>query len=116
MSDEHILQKAKALIQQKQYAQARKLLHGIPNNPTARKWLAKLDEIAPPPKQTGGSILTIGLAVIFLLVLIGGTFAVFSMLNGEDVESTSEPAVVALATSTSTSTSEPTATATVTST
>lgn len=37
---------AKELIQEKHYAEARTLLRTV-NHPTALKWLAKLDEIAP---------------------------------------------------------------------
>lgn len=39
---------AKELIQEKRYAEARILLQTI-NHPTAIKWLAKLDQISPPP-------------------------------------------------------------------
>ena len=41
------LLKAQNLIKAKKYSEARILLNTIPTNPTARKWLAKLEEIAP---------------------------------------------------------------------
>lgn len=42
---------AKTLIQQKKYAEAREILESV-NHPTATKWLAKLNEIAPVPAIT----------------------------------------------------------------
>lgn len=38
---------AKELIDDKDYDKARNLLERLPDDPTAQKWLAKLDEIAP---------------------------------------------------------------------
>jgi hypothetical protein len=52
MSDERTqLEHARALIINKQYDEARAILLTMPGSETARKWLAKLDEIAPstPP-------------------------------------------------------------------
>lgn len=49
-ADQHIkqtLSEASQLIKQKRYIEARVLLQQIPDHPTARQWLAKLDEIAP---------------------------------------------------------------------
>lgn len=42
------LQRAKTLIQEKKYDEARRLLTGM-DHPTARKWLAKLDEMDDDP-------------------------------------------------------------------
>jgi hypothetical protein len=42
---------AKELIQEKRYDEARVLLRTV-NHPTATKWLAKLDNIDPPSRQT----------------------------------------------------------------
>ena len=42
---------AKELIQEKRYSEARSLLDTIPNDPTAQKWLTKLDQIATPPRR-----------------------------------------------------------------
>lgn len=47
------LETARSLIQQKKYKDARKLLNTIPDDPTARKWLARLDEISPEPVNVG---------------------------------------------------------------
>lgn len=46
-TEKEILDQAKNLIIQKQYDDARQLLLPIKSNPTAQKWLEKLDEIAP---------------------------------------------------------------------
>jgi hypothetical protein len=46
---------ARELITQREFDAARRVLLGLPGNPTARKWLAKLDEIAPPPGAAGSS-------------------------------------------------------------
>ena len=46
------LEKAKHLILQKKYGQARELLSQLPDSITAQKWLLKLDEIAPLAKNT----------------------------------------------------------------
>ncbi|MEO1443279.1 MAG: hypothetical protein AAFV33_22950, partial [Chloroflexota bacterium] len=51
MSDEReILQRAKALIQERQYDRARVLLRRIPDNKAARVYLEKLEEIDPEPQ------------------------------------------------------------------
>jgi hypothetical protein len=42
------LQRARNLIIQKQFSDARAILHGMPDSQIARQWLAKLDQIAPP--------------------------------------------------------------------
>ncbi len=55
MSANEELQRARALIQAKRYAEARQVLKNI-DHPTAKKWLARLDEVAPekpaPQKQS----------------------------------------------------------------
>lgn len=53
MTDEREqLQQARDLIMRKRFADARAILYTLPNNPTARKWIAKLDELDPaaPPR------------------------------------------------------------------
>jgi hypothetical protein len=45
------LQQAQQFLKQRKFDQARDILESIADNPTAQKWLAKLDEIAPRPKQ-----------------------------------------------------------------
>lgn len=46
-NEKEILEQAKTLIIKKQYDEARQVLLPIKNNPTAQKWLGKLDEVAP---------------------------------------------------------------------
>ncbi|MBZ0321402.1 MAG: hypothetical protein K8L91_33630, partial [Anaerolineae bacterium] len=48
MSREALLE-ARELIKAKRYDEARFILKSI-DHPTAKEWLAKLDQIAPPPK------------------------------------------------------------------
>lgn len=82
------LQEAKLLIQNKQYDDARKLLESI-SHPTATKWLAKLDEIAPKmplnkrEKRTAGNFIVpsiTGLIGLIVGLVIGAT--VFGTNNG----------------------------------
>jgi hypothetical protein len=80
------LARARVLIQQKQYNAAREILESIPNDPTARDWLTKLDDIAPrivakskhitpekPVGQGGGfiNILISAVAAIILAIIVG---------------------------------------------
>ena len=44
------LQQAQQLLKQRKFDEARAILDSISENPTAQKWLQKLDEIAPRPK------------------------------------------------------------------
>lgn len=46
------LEKAKQLILQKNYEQARRVLFQLPDSITAQNWLLNLDKIAPPAKNT----------------------------------------------------------------
>ncbi len=46
------LQAARELIKEKHYAEARAILKTMPKDPTAQRWLKKLDEIAPPASIT----------------------------------------------------------------
>lgn len=43
------LQQAQALLRQERYDEARAILEPVADDPTAQKWLARLDEIAPRP-------------------------------------------------------------------
>lgn len=75
---EQQLQIARQLINEKRYTEARALLSGL-DHPTAKKWLAKLDEIAPeakpvttaPAPQRSGSGVTTVLLTLILLVTLG---------------------------------------------
>lgn len=51
MMSEAKLHQARSLIKQKEYQQARAILLTMPDDPTARRWLRKLDEIAPAVEQ-----------------------------------------------------------------
>ena len=51
MNSEEQLHQAGALIKQKRYEEARDILEDIADNPTAQKWLTKLDEVAPKAKR-----------------------------------------------------------------
>lgn len=69
------LQAARELIQQKKYAEARRILKGM-DDPTAIKWLAKLDEIAPEealtePHQTNSRSLVVVLGFVASLIIVG---------------------------------------------
>lgn len=69
------LDRAKDLIRQKDYTQARVVLSRISNDPTARRWLDKLDEIDPPPKpvrRSGISPAFLALACVLCLLIGGG--------------------------------------------
>ncbi|MFW5696189.1 MAG: hypothetical protein ACOCXR_00225 [Phototrophicaceae bacterium] len=50
MSTKAKMQTAQQLIKSKEYTQARAILRTV-DHPTAYKWLARLDEIAPEPKK-----------------------------------------------------------------
>lgn len=52
------LQAARELLQEKRYQEARSLLQTIPSDPTAQKWLAKLDQIAPTAPQRSSKLNT----------------------------------------------------------
>lgn len=79
---------AKQLIQEKQYDQARALLENI-DHPTAAKWLAKLNEIAPKNKSKQKSkrrisrlwmaILAVPLTCLIIWVLV----SVLGAIGGE---------------------------------
>lgn len=42
---------AREFIQEKRYSEARSLLETMPDEPTAQKWLAKLDKVATPARR-----------------------------------------------------------------
>lgn len=72
MSSEQ-MQQAKILIQQKRYTEARAILWNI-NTPTARKWLAQLDAVAPAQLKsyTLHAVLVI---VLYLFFFVPGLIA-----------------------------------------
>jgi hypothetical protein len=46
------LQRAKTLIESRQYEEARAILRTLPDNPTAQRWLTKLDQMSPTTANT----------------------------------------------------------------
>jgi hypothetical protein len=63
------LQAARELIQQKKYAEARRILKGM-DDPTAQKWLAKLDEIAPEHTRSKQNRVLVGVIALMLVVIL----------------------------------------------
>jgi hypothetical protein len=49
-SEQERLGRARTLIQAKKYQEARSILEPIKEHPTARQWLARLDQLAPPTR------------------------------------------------------------------
>lgn len=98
MSNEQVLQQAKAYIQQERYADAYQLLRQISDDPTAQRWLARIEgmqqaasppSVAPvmpapdatpakPKRGISPTMLKIGGIVVFALV-----FAVFILGSGQ---------------------------------
>lgn len=64
------LEKAQVLLQKKRYAEARRILETMPRDATAKKWLARLDEIAPAPKKPRRRALRYALYSIGLLLVV----------------------------------------------
>lgn len=72
------LETARALIKQRRYDEARPHLEALPDNPTARRWLARLDEIelsrmlrrAPPRSALSSSHIALIAALLVLGALI----------------------------------------------
>lgn len=59
------LKRARALITDKKYREARRILRRV-DHPTARRWLVRLDEIAPEPGRRGSRRGLWGALVLFL--------------------------------------------------
>lgn len=64
------LEAARELIRSKQYAEARAVLRTIAKDPTAKKWLARLDEIAPEKKRNRTRLAGV-LALVVLCGIVG---------------------------------------------
>lgn len=109
------LQAAKQLIEERRYAEARSLLRQI-DHPTAKRWLAKLDEIAPEAKQ--GRSLALGFMVIIgIILLIGIGLAAIVQIAfrpTENVQVASIPTLAELPTNTPSQTPSKTPTNTLT--
>jgi uncharacterized membrane protein YgcG len=74
------LQQARGLIQAKQYAQARKILKKL-DDPTARKWLAQIDQVAPA-EQSNTVYWWIGGGMIALAIGLFAYIGVTSLPQG----------------------------------
>jgi hypothetical protein len=97
------LSQAKRLIQSKRYDEARKLLKSMGKHPTAQRWLAKLDEIAPAAQSKHTKVqanqgnrrqymLWVALAVSAVVVIAVAAFVLGSVLRsggGSDVNADS---------------------------
>jgi hypothetical protein len=79
MSEEQRLQQVKQLIQQKEYTKARQILRQMSPNPTAKKWLLKLDEIAPEIQSPSKTPFLKISSVLVVILLIGASFAIGRM-------------------------------------
>lgn len=88
MSERENLQKARDLISAKNYDEARAILGKMPQNQTAQKWLAKLDEIAPSKTQYSTkpqNKLPPLIIVLFMIILVAvGAFLIGRTLNNDD--------------------------------
>lgn len=83
------LQAARQLIQEKNYIAARSILQTMPDNVTAVKWLAKLNEISPPSppivqqqRDTKGWVFVIISAIVLLAVIGAIVFSVYQQSEG----------------------------------
>jgi len=90
---------AKELINEKKYNEARLLLRGV-DDPIAKKWLAKLDEIAPHRGRKIPLTLSLGSIVIILIVVsVAGLLLLNRSANsegGSNVSSTGNDALVGI--------------------
>ena len=73
------LQQARDLIRQQRYDEARTMLFPIRTHPTARKWLARLDEIAPIDSGQGRAV-NLALGAVSLLSGVAGAIILVGLL------------------------------------
>ncbi len=81
------LEAARELIKDKQYAEARAILRTMPKDPTAQRWLTKLDEIAPEvefPSERKSSAAGFVLGLFSLLAFVAAVFSVLFLLSDPD--------------------------------
>lgn len=91
MSNKELLQEAKQLIAAKRYADARTILLTL-NDVTARKWLARLDEIAPeidylesesqPVHRMSNAVILASLSVMLLITFLMAFYGAFLRPTG----------------------------------
>ena len=83
------LAKARELIQARRFDEARALLNQV-NHPTAKEWLAKLDQIAPQKstkkKSSDGSMRVYLLVLVLLGVVMAGALVALNLSNSDDEE------------------------------
>lgn len=95
------LAQAKALIQAKQYDEARRLLRTI-DHPTAKVWLQKLNTVSPEPTRTAPAlnIILVGLACLIVGLAAGVLIGRASVPPSEPLTIAAAPTAVALPTET----------------
>jgi Tfp pilus assembly protein PilN len=74
------LQAARELIREKRYSEARAILKTMENDPTAIKWLAQLDKLAPV-KRRSISVIGIALVAVILLAIVGVALFTINAIN-----------------------------------
>jgi len=78
------LEIAKELIEEKQYDRARQLLRKIQSDPTAQKWLDKLEAIAPPAEQhTSNGAATAAEPWMYAALEVKRSYGIQYKMNGE---------------------------------
>lgn len=66
------MEAARELIKEKKYTEARIILQTV-DHPQAKEWIAKIDELAPPPKNGSNTLaIILGAAVVLAILLFGG--------------------------------------------
>lgn len=115
---ERMLRQARKHIKAKDYDQARRILKKV-NHPTARKWLAKLDEIAPERKANRwrrGCLIVALVALVACVGLVGLSQALVALDVLPDVTEVAQTRVALATLTTWTPTATATSTATITNT
>ena len=78
------LKAAKELIEEKKYDEARVLLRSISDDPVAKRWLRKLDEVAPARRLSTAKILAIAAGtLVLLLIFVAAVILGFQMRSNQ---------------------------------
>lgn len=72
------LEAAHELIKEKKYAEARAILRTLQTDPTAQRWLAKLDEIAPERRRSYLPFVALGCSAIILIAAVLAVLAILA--------------------------------------
>lgn len=83
------MMKAKQLIDQKKYADARKLLVSV-NHPTAKQWVDKIDAMQPAKKQSSG---TNPLVVLLFVVAMIVSALIGAVVSSVIIPSSASPSI-----------------------